>query len=135
VEYGVPVPGTSGPANYLSPFLFIGLISIPLEVLVIWNLCRIISDLAEARARPETAESAVTRRNLYVGMIVLQWLVLPVMFFIPQIVGITVILVMLFSLIIIGLMMDLMKQAQALCKDRENATNSQPEAMNPDDKT
>jgi hypothetical protein len=104
--------GNDGGPGFNPGWFFFGLIVTVLDVIMVWQLCGGIIDLARERGLDDLATRASTRRGLYIGLHLMSYLVILIALDAsPGDMGVFVVGILIFAVVVVCLLMGLMLRA------------------------
>ncbi len=115
VEIRTPVRGFSYSIPSALRFL-LQIITVILDIIVIWRLCGVIIDMAKAVDNALMKQRADFRRKLYVGFIIGVFVAVGICFIFPPFALITAIVGLPLAIVVFCLMMGLMKGTTNMCR-------------------
>jgi len=106
----------SGVSYDISGFFLIGIALTILSIIVIWKLCGVIMDMAEAVGNQLIRERADFRRKLYLAFIIAITAAIGICFVVPPLILIFAIGGLIAAIVIFCLLMGLMKATANMCQ-------------------
>lgn len=116
VEIKIPIKKIGGISYDFSMFFPIGIALAILSIIVIWKLCGVIMDMAEAVGNQLIRERADFRRKLYLAFMIAITVVIGICFAVPPLIFIFAIGGLIAAIVIFCLLMGLMKATANMCK-------------------
>ncbi len=100
----------------ISPMFPIGIVAGILGLILIWKLCGLIMDMADAVGDSTIWERAESRRNLYVAFVVFLTIAISISFLAPPFMIVAVIVGLPLAIVVFCLLMGLMKGTENMCR-------------------
>ena len=116
IEIRIPMMQTGNVTTWMSPAFFLGIISMILDILLIWKLCGLIMAMAAAVDSTTIWQRADFLRKLYVSFAALLSIAVLISFAVPPFVFIAVVVGLPVALIVMCLMMGLMIGTANMCR-------------------
>jgi hypothetical protein len=106
----------SGISYDISMFFPIGIALAILSIIVIWKLCGVIMDMAEAVGNQLIREQADFRRKLYLAFMIAITVAIGICFVVPPLILIVVVGGLIATIVVFCLLMGLMKATANMCQ-------------------
>jgi len=116
VQIRIPLSHSGTFTTWITPTFPVGIIATILAIILIWNLCGLIIDMANVAADPTIGGRADFRRKLYVALLVLGTIAAGISLIVPPFVLLAVVVVLPMAIIVFCLMMGLMKGTENMCR-------------------
>lgn len=116
IEIKIPIKKIGAISYDFSIFFPIGIALAILSIIVIWKLCGVIMDMAEAVGNQLIRERADFRRKLYLAFMIAFPVVMLICFVVPTLLPIVAIGGLIAAIVIFCLLMGLMKATANMCK-------------------
>ncbi len=116
IEIKIPIEKVGGITYSISMFFYISIALAILSIIVIWKLCGVIMDIAEAVGNQLIRERADFRRKLYLAFTIAITVAFGICFAAPPLILIVVIGGLIAAIVVLCLLMGLMKTTANMCQ-------------------
>jgi len=116
IEIKIPIKKVGGISYDISMLFPIGIVLAILSIIVIWKLCGVIMDMADAAGNPLIRERADFRRKLYLAFIIAITAAIGLCLVVPPLILVVVIGGLIIAIVVLCLMMGLMKATANMCQ-------------------
>jgi hypothetical protein len=113
---GTPIKKIGAITYDISIFFPVGIALAILSIIVIWKLCGVIMDMAEAVGNQLIRERADFRRKLYPAFMIVFPVVIGICFAVPPLIPIVFIGGLIAAIVVFFLLMGLMKATANMCR-------------------
>ncbi len=118
IEIKIPIKKIGGISYDISMLFPIGIALAILSIIVIWKLCGVIMDMAEAVDNQLIRERADFRRKLYLAFMIAITAAIGICFVVPPLILVVGIGGLIVAIVVLCLMMGLMKATANMCQLR-----------------
>ena len=116
IEIKIPIKKVGGISYDISMLFPIGIVLAILSIIVIWKLCGVIMDMAEAVGNPLIRERADFRRKLYLSFMIAITAAIGICLVVPPLILVVAIGGLIVAIVVLCLMMGLMKATANMCQ-------------------
>jgi hypothetical protein len=124
VEIQIPLKKAGSFTYSISPLFFVGIISAVLTIIVIWKLCGVIMEMADAVNNTIIRDQAEFRRKLYIFFTIFILFFALISFIIPPLILIAVVVGLPLAIVVFCLLMGLMRGTANMCRGQLSHRNN-----------